>query len=238
MPVYVGTDANISYQGSPRVENPQRDQGPFEGQPGRVQPPLQRTPPPSSQAPTPPPGINLAPGSAPTDIFRPSPPPSAPNPSPKEQVPPQSKSSAAPEGGASSPAAALVAVEDGTPILLDFDPSYLTLAVGQQQTVHIRATSPGGFPGGPLRIRFDPSVAARRFGPARPRRSRRPDGRPDRGPGCRARASGLARTSRGRARSPRSRCGASHQASRQLAFEPVEMPGATVTFSTAVVSVR
>jgi len=74
MPVFVGTDANISYQGGPRVENPQRDQGPFEGQPGRVQPPGQRTPPPSAQ-PTPPPGINLAPGSAPTDIFRPTPPP-------------------------------------------------------------------------------------------------------------------------------------------------------------------
>ncbi len=240
MPVFVGTDANISYQGSPRVENPQRDQGPFEGQPGRVQPPLQRTPPPSSQVPTPPPGINLAPGSPPTDIFRPSPPPNpnpgAPNPSPKEQVP-QSKSSLAPEGGAPSPGAALVVVEDGTPILLDFEPSYLTLAVGQQQTVHIRATSPGGFPGGPLRVRFDPSVAA----PV----SVRPlllgaggmtvaqiEGRdvvlelPDSADFSGTRAVAEV-TVRGVA-----------PGLATVAFEPVEMAGATVTFSTAVVSVR
>src|SRR6185436_7402815 len=52
MPVFVGTDANISYQGGPRVENPQRDQGPFEQPPqaspsGRVPPSGQsRTPPP------------------------------------------------------------------------------------------------------------------------------------------------------------------------------------------------
>ncbi len=237
MPVFVGTDANISYQGGPRVENPQRDQGPFEGQPGRVQPPLQRTPPPSGQ-PTPPPGVNLAPGSAPTDIFRPTPPPSAPNPSPKEQVP-QSKNSLAPPDGqaASASSAALVAVEDGTPILLDFDPSYLTLAVGQQQTIHIRATSPGGFPGGPLRVRFDPSIAMPvsvrpvLIGPGGMTVAQI-EGRdvvlelPDSADFSGTRAIAEV-TLRGVA-----------PGLATVAFEPVEMAGATVTFSTAFVSVR
>ena len=242
MPVFVGTDANISYQGGPRVENPQRDQGPFEGQPGRVQPPLQRTPPPSGQQPTPPPGINLAPGSPPTDIFRPptQPPgaPGAPNPSPKEQVP-QSKNSLAPSDGqaASASSSAFVAVDDGTPILLDFDPSYLTLGVGQQQTISLRATSPGGFPGGTLRVRFDPSVAAAVS--VRPvlvgdgaLSTARIEGNavilelPDS-----ADLSGTRAIAEVTLRGIAPGLGT-------MAFEPIEMPGATVTFSTAVASVR
>ena len=232
-PVFVGTDANISYQGGPRVENPQRDQGPFEGQPGRSSPGA-RTPPPSG-APTPPPGINLAPGSAPTDIFRPTPPPSAPNPSPKEQVP-QSMSKSAPASGGDS-AGSLVAVEDGTPILLDFDPSYLTLGVGQQQTIHLRATSPGGFPGGTLRVRFDPSVAAAV--------SVRPVLVGDNGLTV-ARIEGgavvlelpdAADLSGTRAIAEVTLRGIAPGLA-TMAYEPVEMPGATVTFSTAVTSVR
>ncbi len=83
-PVYVGTDANISYQGGPRIENPNRDAGPFQ-----PRAPIQRTPPPAAQPPQNP-GINLAPGGAPTDIFRqPAQPPTQ---SPQNQVPPQSKS--------------------------------------------------------------------------------------------------------------------------------------------------
>jgi general secretion pathway protein D len=157
-PVYVGTDANISYQGGPRVENPNRDAGPFEQQPGG-RPQIQRTPPPAGQ-PTPIPGINLVPGSAPTDIFRqPTPPPSQP----QNQVPPQPKPGQSSSGGAeAAPKAAmsLAAVDNGTPVALDFEPSFLTVGVGQQQTILVRATSPAGFPGGTLRVRFDPSVAA------------------------------------------------------------------------------
>jgi general secretion pathway protein D len=238
MPVFVGTDANISYQGGPRVENPQRDQGPFEGQPGRAAP-GGRTPPPAPQQ-TPPPGINLAPGSAPTDIFRPTPPPSAPNPSPKEQVPQSmSKSAPASTAGNGAPAAAvgLVAVEDGVPILLDFDPSYLTLGVGQQQTIHLRATSPGGFPGGTFRVRFDPAVAA----PV----SVRPVFLGDSGTSV-ARVEGAdvilelpdaADLSGTRAIAEVTLRGIAPGLA-TMAYEPVEMPGATVTFSTAVAQVR
>jgi general secretion pathway protein D len=232
-PVFVGTDANISYQGGPRVENPQRDQGPFEGQPGRGAP--GRTPPPAPQQ-TPPTGINLAPGSAPTDIFRPTPPPSAPNPSPREQVPQSMNKSAPADGGG---AVSLVGVEDGVPILLDFDPSYLTLGVGQQQTIHLRATSPGGFPGGTLRVHFDPSVAAAVsvrplfLGDAgtTPSEARIEGGTvvlelPDSTELSGTRAVAEV-TLRGIA-----------PGIATMAYEPVEMPGSTVTFSTAVAQVR
>src|SRR5205823_6318318 len=71
-PVYVGTDANISYQGTPRVENPNRDAGPFDqGGKGTAPPVPPPTPPPLGE----PPAINLAPAAPPTDIFRPTPPP-------------------------------------------------------------------------------------------------------------------------------------------------------------------
>jgi general secretion pathway protein D len=235
-PVFVGTDANISYQGGPRVENPQRDQGPFEQQPGRVQPPLQRTPPPGGPQTTPPPGINLAPGSAPSDIFRPTPPPS----SPQQQVPPQGKSSSSsPEALSASASASpgVVGIENGTPILLDFDPSYLTLGVGQQQTIQLRATSPGGFPGGTLRVRFDPSVAAAIS--ARPllvgndaATTAQIEGNsvvlelPDSADLSGTRAIAEV-TLRGIA-----------PGLATIAYEPMELPGATVTFATVVAQVR
>ena len=237
-PVYVGTDANISYQGGPRVENPQRDQGPFE-QPGRVPP---QRPQPGQPVPTPPPGVNLAPGSAPTDIFRPTPPPSTP----QQQVPQSKNELASPDGASASAAStsagsvvpSVVAVEEsGTPIVLDFNPAYLTLGVGQQQTVLIRATSPAGFPGGTLRVRLDTSIAA----PV----SVRP---------VLAGASGLASAqiaggavvlelpdsvdlSGTRALAEVTLRGIAPGRA-ALAFEPMEMSGATVTFSTAVVDVR
>jgi general secretion pathway protein D len=155
-PVYVGTDANISYQGSPRVENPNRDQGPFEPPAGGRTPPQRNQP---NQPPQGNPGINLAPGSAPTDIFRPAPVPQAPPTPPPGSPPPRQ---AVPEASTKSESAtAAAAAGDPAPqVLLDFDPAYLALATGQQQTVLIRATSASGFPGGTLIVRFDPAVAA------------------------------------------------------------------------------
>jgi general secretion pathway protein D len=158
-PVYVGTDANISYQGTPRVENPNRDQGPFEPPAGGRTPPQRQQP---NQPPQGNPGINLAPGSAPTDIFRPAPAPQTPPtpppgaPSPKESVP-QAQVKSESVTGAS---AAYVASDQSPQVLIDFDPAYLALPVGQQQTVLVRATSASGFPGGTLVLHFDPSVAA------------------------------------------------------------------------------
>ena len=105
------------------------------------------------------PGINLVPGSGPTDIFKPAPaPPVQPPPgSPQAQVPPQASVTS------SGPAtlAARDAVADWTvPVLFDFDPAYVTLAAGAQQTVLVRATSPAGLPGGAVTVQFDPALVA------------------------------------------------------------------------------
>ncbi len=163
-PYFVGTDANISYQGGPRVENPTRDQGPFEPQGGAggkmaPQPAIPRTPPPAGN-----PGINLAPGGAPNDIFRPPP---TPPPSPQQQVPPQGAASAAPASTGTTTAtvptamaASASVVEPSTQVLFDFDPAYVALAPGAQQTILVRATSAAGLPAGTIGIRFDPAVAA------------------------------------------------------------------------------
>lgn len=230
MPVYVGTDANISYQGTPRVENPQRDAGPFE-------PPAGKQPPPPRMQPTPPanPGINLAPSSGPTDIFRPQ--PATPPTSPREQVPPQGAKAEA--GGVSVGAlAAVTGPSDGTNhVLLDFDPAYIALSSGQQQSILVRATSAAGFPGGTLTVRFDPSVAAAVgvrpiLGSGTGMAESRIDSdrvviqipeSPDLS-GTRAVAEITLRgIAPGRA---------------ALAFEPMEMPGASVTLSQAVVEIR
>ena len=234
-PVYVGTDANISYQGGPRIENPNRDAGPFEQQPGRQ--PAQRIPPPPGAPQPPNPGINLAPGGAPTDIFRPTPPPPT---TPQTQVPPQPKSGQSSSNGIeTAPAAAMsiTAVDNGTPVLLDFDPAFLTLGVGQQQTVLVRATSPGGFPGGTVRVRFDPSVAAAIS--VRPVLT-----------GADGAASASISGSEVVLELPDSADLSGTRAVAEitlrgiaagrgtLAFQPVEMAGAEVTFSSAVVDVR
>ncbi len=177
-PVYVGTDANISYQGSPRIENPQRDAGPFEqpppsgrpgGRPQPAQPPgTQPAPAPGTQ---PAPGSVPSPGGLPSDIFRPQPQPTPPPPtSPREAVPPQSSATIKNEAatiGDPNTSAAIVSADaspsDGTSgtgqLLLDFDPTYLALAPGQQQSVLVRATSASGFPGGTITVGFDPAVA-------------------------------------------------------------------------------
>ena len=173
-PVYVGTDANISYQGTPRVENPTGGPGPFEQQPQNPPRPgtgTQRQP---QAQPAPP--INMAPSGGPSDIFR-NPPNSSTPPNPQSQVPPQPRSStsgslseksqAAPADGAAPAAAdastAAVAVDaaPATPaVLLDFDPAYLALSNGQTQSILVRATASAGFPGANLVVHFDPKVVA------------------------------------------------------------------------------
>jgi general secretion pathway protein D len=159
-PVYVGTDANISYQGTPRVESPSRDMGPFDAttKPG-APPPPRTTPPPT----TGPPAINLAPSGGPTDIFKPPPPPPTPPP-PRQSIPPQGASAETSASPASRDAASVAVTAAASvaseALLLDFDPAYLALRPGQQQSVLVRATSSAGFPGGALTVRFDPSIAA------------------------------------------------------------------------------
>jgi general secretion pathway protein D len=179
-PVYVGTDANISYQGTPRVENPTGGPGPFEQQPQN--PPRPGTARQPQAQPAPP--INMAPSGGPSDIFK-NPPNSSTPPNPQSVVPPQprsststsgsvsEKSASAPVDGTASTAAdattstaATAAVADAVPVapavLLDFDPAYLSLANGQTQSILLRATATGptGFPGANLIVHFDPKVVA------------------------------------------------------------------------------
>jgi general secretion pathway protein D len=160
-PYFVGTDANISYQGGPRVENPTRDQGPFDPT-GKMPPTPQPRAAPQAPAGNPP--INLAPASGgPSDIFKPAPPP-APSPapapgSPQAQVPPQGASLAA-SPSSTVAAKAADAPAESSAVLLDFDPPYVTLAPGARQTILVRATSAAGIAGGTASIRFDPAVVA------------------------------------------------------------------------------
>jgi general secretion pathway protein D len=140
-PVYVGTDSNISFQGSPRIESP-GGAGPFDFQ--RREPPAPRPTP--GPAATPPPQ-NLVPGGLPSDPFRP-----APTPVPRQSVPPQGE--VRPPGAA---AAASGLEKDASGARLDFDPAALTFGPGEDRIVLVRATGES-LPAGSLSIRYDPKV--------------------------------------------------------------------------------
>ena len=191
--------------------------------------------------PTPPadPGINLAPSGGPTDIFRPPPAP-APQPpptSPRDQVPPQGAKAQSTDVSVATLSASTGPSDGTTHVLLDFDPAYTALDVGQQQSILVRATSAGGFPGGTLTIRFDPSIAAvvgvrpilgsgTGMAEAEIQSNRVVIALPDSADlsGTRAVAKLTLRgIASGRA---------------ALSFEPMEMPGASPTLSQAVVDIR
>ena len=141
-PVYVGTDSNISFQGSPRIESP-GGTGPFDFQPRR-EPAVRPTPAP---APTPAPQILVPPGGMPSDPFRPP-----PTPLPRQSVPPQSD--VRPPGALATEAG--LEKDDRTP-RFDFDPASLSFGAGQDRIVLVRATG-DTLRAGALAIRFDPTV--------------------------------------------------------------------------------
>ncbi|HJW14048.1 MAG TPA: secretin N-terminal domain-containing protein, partial [Thermoanaerobaculia bacterium] len=152
-PVYVGTDANISFQGTPRIESPV-GAGPFDF--GRRQPPAPaRTTPGPSTTPAP---INLAPGGMPSDLFRPTP---APQPTPVPGRPP----SAARPGEAAPVDEPAVADQPGASdssgsVVFDFDPASLSLATGQRRSVLVRAAGNLTLANTTLAISFDPKIVA------------------------------------------------------------------------------
>jgi general secretion pathway protein D len=130
-PVYVGTDANISFQGTPRIESPAGG-GPFDF--GARQPPVPRpTPPPTTPAP-----FNLVPGGMPSDPFRPTP---APRPTPGR------------------PGISGISESPGS-LILDFDPLSVSLSPGQQKSILVRASGDQSLSDVSLSIGFDPTVAA------------------------------------------------------------------------------
>ncbi len=134
-PTYVGTDANISFQGTPRIESP-AGAGPFDF--GRREAPAPRTTP-APGAPTTPAPFNLVPGGMPSDPFRP-----APKPTPKAPGSPGIS------GIVESPASAV----------FDFDPVSITLAPGEQKSILVRAGGDQTLSDLSLAIRLDPAVAA------------------------------------------------------------------------------
>ena len=141
MPVYVGTDQNISYQGAPRVESAAGN-GPFDIQ--RRQPP--NTPPPPA-AQTAPPAINLAPGSGPNDPFA--------KPVPQPTPPPQPQGAALTAPGSS----VSVASAEAAPPVFDIDPPSASFKTGDTMTLSVRATG-DSMPPAALAVRFDPSVVS------------------------------------------------------------------------------
>ena len=159
-PYFVGTDSNISYQGGPRVENPTRDNGPFE------QPPAGAKVPAPNQGRTPP---------------QPAPPGAGDSPAGRSglgadrHLQAASGAAAARLAAGAGPAAVVVpvllfgmrrpsptkseAADAGSDqALFDFDPPAATLAVGAQQSILVRATSAAALTGSTVAIRFDPAV--------------------------------------------------------------------------------
>ena len=143
MPVYVGTDANISFQGTPRIESP-GGAGPFDFR-REVQAPR------SSPVPNPPalsPGQNLAPATPPSDPFRPS---------PREAVPPQGEVRPFKSNAATVDNTIVVDAPSPAGLLFDFAPASIALAPGQQRSILVRATGENGAANSALTIRFDPA---------------------------------------------------------------------------------
>jgi general secretion pathway protein D len=135
-PVYVGTDTNISFQNTPRIESP-GTQGPFDF--SRREPPVQRPTPPPNPAVTPAPQI-LVPGGLPNDPFRPN---------PRDAIPPQP--TPVPPGTVS---------QSNESVTFDFDPPSVAIAPGEQRTMVVRATGASASTSGRVEVRFDPAVAA------------------------------------------------------------------------------
>ncbi len=134
-PLYVGTDANISFAGTPRIETPGIP-GPFDFQrPAPAPPPPRTTPGPVNLVPNP-----ISPSS---DIF-----------SPRSQVPTQPPVTPQPRPFG------LAAAVPVSSVSFDFDPSSLSLAPGQQRSILVRATGEETMANTSIWIRFDPAVVA------------------------------------------------------------------------------
>ena len=178
LPIYVGTENNVSYQGAPRVESINDNRSPFENRRQQRAVPPTNAPKPQQQ-----PGINLTPPAFPSSPFKspfstPPPPPSADNTvvPPASPTTPAGTSDAAMTAGATpetfAGASPNPAATDGTdssagtappPTLtagtqLSFDPPALSLAPGQEQTVLLYASGADGLASSKIGIDFDPAV--------------------------------------------------------------------------------
>ena len=159
-PVYVGTDSNISFQGTPRIESPTGGTGPFDMQ--RQVPPRA----PATSAPTPPPPQNLAPNPFPNDPFRQQQQPQTqqqpyPQPTPVPQAPGASAAASAPanEGVQAAAVESTAAAASTTASVFSFDTAFVSLAPGQQRSVVLRASG-DTLTASSIVVVFDPKIAA------------------------------------------------------------------------------
>ena len=206
-PIWVGTDANMTFRGTNvRVESDV--EGPFdnnEGTPEEIQDAIRRrlqrlprglqpgaqpgqtpVPAPGQPAPpgqAPPSGINLAPATPPSDIFRPAPPP--PGQQPPQQVPPEEEGEPPPStaGLFARPAASSTPEVSKRPLLASFrteraseagggeskqaaavrlwlEPDRTALAAGDRLTVSLEAAAVRGISHLPLTLTYDPARLA------------------------------------------------------------------------------
>jgi general secretion pathway protein D len=146
-PVYVGTDSNISYQGSPRIESPATS-GPFDFQ--RQQPAPARAP---ATQPTGPQPQNLVP-----DAFRPSPPPPQPQ-VPQTEIRPPGGSASLESTAVSASVSASAETAPASETVFSFEPAIVSVARGQQVTILLRGAG-DTLTRDSIVVTFDPSVAA------------------------------------------------------------------------------
>jgi general secretion pathway protein D len=154
-PVYVGTDSNISFQGTPRIESPVGGTGPFDL---HRQPPVQppRTAP---GAPTGPAPQNLVPNPFPNP-FQTTPPGAQPTPVPHQEQGASAPGATSSGAAAAAPAASVesVAAADSTATVFSFDTAFLSLAPGQQRSIVLRASG-NTLTTSAIAIVFDPRIA-------------------------------------------------------------------------------
>ncbi len=175
LPIWVGTEANITFRGgSPRVES--ESPGPFEEEatPEEVREMIRQRiqqlprglqegqtlggePVPEQQQPEVPPGMNLVPAAPPTDIFAPPPPPTEPEEPPAEE-PPASSSFFDPAGVEAAAVGAVLAADgEAAPVQLSLVAPTGARA-GEELRVRLLANSTIPVSHLPEALRFDPEA--------------------------------------------------------------------------------
>jgi general secretion pathway protein D len=151
LPVYVGTEANMSYQGAPRVQS-YAGQGPFDYSRSQRSVPGQGR----EQRPRP---VQLAPSSPPRSLFN-SIPPQTPPKGPESLQGSASSSDSSKTSDSIQPvdASASSTGSDPDSVLFGFDPLIVQMAPGETRSVTVESVNGSGLAPVPLVVRFDPSV--------------------------------------------------------------------------------
>ena len=150
MPVFVGTENNISYRGAPQVESFSDKRGPFDNQSRR--PGANRPAAPPAQPIQPAPGINLAPSGGPSNLFAPPKANAIPRPEGPTPPPPPGAALALPTDPSTAAAAS-------TPVVaFAFEPASVVLNPGEEQTVDVTSSGGDTLTAANVAFEFDPAV--------------------------------------------------------------------------------